>query len=188
VSDGLSEEVGLLTADLYHQAATADEPVAGPVAFPWGYYTYAALTYASLGFEELTRASLVPFVQHVGSLRGEELKGALTALIVDVPNFDTSGAPELGAVLRDLVHSAVWQFVTEYESLPMGLMLGLHQAGKGSQVGAWSRIGGPLALPGHVQHYIGKLHDLARPATADGASPNLSHSPHRIPGHGPSRG
>ncbi|ARQ69897.1 CHAT domain-containing protein [Streptomyces marincola] len=172
VSGDASEHVRLLTADLYRQAATADEPVPGPVVFPWGYYTYAALAYASLGFEELARASLVPFVQHVGNLRGEELKGALFALIVDVPNFHTGGAPELGGVLRDLVHSATWQLVAESERLPMGLMLGLHQAGKGAQLGAWRRIDGPLALPDHIQHFIGKLRELERPTTS-GASPNL---------------
>lgn len=170
--DGLSEEVRLLTADLYYQAATADEPVPGPVPFPWGYYTYAALAYASLGFDELARASLVPFVMRLGSLRGSELVDALRAIIVDVPNFDTSGAPELGALLRDLVHSAVWQLITESETLPAGFMLGLHQAGKGPELGAWWRIEGPLVLPVHIQHFIGQLRDLEEPATG-GALPNL---------------
>ncbi|MFC4015547.1 CHAT domain-containing protein [Nonomuraea purpurea] len=170
---GRSDEVRLLTADLYYQAAEMGEPVAGPVPFPWGYYTYAALGYASLGFEELACASLLPFVRHLGDLRGEELKTALYAIIVDVPNFDTSGAPGLGEVLRDLVHSAVWQLVTESETLPMHLLLGLHQAGKGAELGVWWRIDGPLALPAHVQHFIAKLRDLEKPAASAGASTNL---------------
>lgn len=181
-----SEEVRLLTADLYHQAAEAGEPAAGPVPFPWGYYTYAALAYASLGFEELARASLVPFVQHLGSLRGDELRGALYATIVDLPNFDTSGAPELGEVLRDLVHTAVWQLAAQSETLPMGLMLGLHQAGKGSELGAWWRIDGPLALPPHIQHFIGRLRDREQRAVSSGASPNLLtvlDADHRPGGH-----
>ncbi|WP_062216704.1 CHAT domain-containing protein [Streptomyces sp. NBRC 109706] len=165
-----SEEARLLTADLYHQAAEAGEPVSGPVPFPCGYYTYAALGYASLGFEELARASLVPFVQRVGTLRGEELGGALSAILVDVPNFDTSRAPELGGLLRDLVHSAVWQLAVNSETLPLGLMLGLHQAGKGPELGAWWRIDGPLTLPAHLQHLLGKLRDLEEPAASRGAS------------------
>ncbi|MFC8141580.1 CHAT domain-containing protein [Streptomyces paradoxus] len=187
--DVRSEEARLLTADLYYQSAQAGEPVAGPVPFPWGYYTYAALGYASLGFEELARASLVPFVQQVGNLHGEELKAALSAIIVDVPNFDTSRAPELGGVLRDLVHSALWQLTAESESLPMGLMLGLHQAGKGPELGAWWRIDGPLALPAHIQHLLGKLRDLEDPAASRGASGgsppllNALDSDHRPGGH-----
>ncbi|AWZ06720.1 hypothetical protein DRB96_30125 [Streptomyces sp. ICC1] len=169
--NGLSEEVRLLTADLYYQATTADEPPPGPVPFPWGYYTYAALGYASLGFEELARASLVPFVMRIGNLHGGELVDALRAIIVDAPNFDTSSSPELGGLLRDLVHSAVWQIVSESETLPMGLLLGLHHAGKGSELGAWWRIDGPLELPAHIQHFIAKLRDLEEPAT-DGALPN----------------
>ncbi|MFJ2844894.1 CHAT domain-containing protein [Streptomyces griseofuscus] len=172
-SDDQSEEVRLLTADLYHQAAEAGEPGPGPLPFPWGYYTYAALAYASLDFEELARASLVPFVQHLGNLRGGELRGALYAAIVDMPNFDASGVPELGEVLRDLVHTAVWQFAVESETLPMELMLGLHQVGKGSQLGAWSRIEGPLSLPPRIQHFIGKLRDREQPAASSGAPPNL---------------
>jgi hypothetical protein len=168
--DVRSEEARLLTADLYYQSAQAGEPATGPVPFPWGYYTYAALGYASLGFEELARASLVPFVQQVGDLHGEELKAALSAILVDVPNFDTSRAPELGGILRDLVHAAVWQLTMESETLPMGLMLGLHQAGKGPELGAWWRIDGPLALPAHIQHLLGKLRDLEDPAASHGAS------------------
>ncbi|AMW11067.1 hypothetical protein A4E84_17080 [Streptomyces qaidamensis] len=166
--DVRSEEARLLTADLYYQSAQAGEPAAGPVPFPWGYYTYAALGYASLGFEQLARASLVPFVQQVGDLHGDELKAALSAILVDVPNFDTSRAPELGGVLRDLVHAAVWQLTAESETLPMGLMLGLHQAGKGPESGAWWRIDGPLALPAHIQHLLGRLRDLEDPATSPG--------------------
>ncbi|MGI5369350.1 CHAT domain-containing protein [Streptomyces iakyrus] len=173
--DVRSEEARLLTADLYFQSAEAGEPVAGPVPFPWGYYTYAALAYASLGFEELARASLVPFVQQVGGLNGAELKAALSAILVDVPNFDTSRAPELGAVLRDLVHAAVWQLTAESETLPMGLMLGLHQAGKGPELGAWWRIDGPLALPAHIQHLLGKLRDLEEPTASGGASGGPPH-------------
>ncbi|MER5790806.1 CHAT domain-containing protein [Streptomyces sp. NPDC001980] len=168
--DVRSEEARLLTADLYYQSAQAGEPVSSSVPFPWGYYAYAALGYASLGFEELARASLVPFVQQMGNFHGEELKAALSAIIVDVPNFDTSRAPELGGVLRDLVHSAVWQLTAESETLPMGLMLGLHQAGKGPELGAWWRIDGPLALPAHIQHLLGKLRDLEEPAASPGAS------------------
>lgn len=172
-ADDGSDEVRLLTADLYYQAAEAGEPISGPLPCPWGYYTHAALAYASLGFEVLARASLVPFVQRLGSLRGEELSGALHAIIVDLPNFDTSGAPELSEILRDLVHTAVWQLAVENETLPMGLMLGLHQAGKGPELGAWWRIDGPLALPAHIQHFVGKLRDLEEPAPSTGASPNL---------------
>ncbi|WP_179023841.1 CHAT domain-containing protein [Streptomyces sp. IMTB 2501] len=187
--DVRSEEARLLTADLYYQSAQAGEPVSSPVPFPWGYYTYAALGYASLGFEELARASLVPLVQQVGNLRGEELKAALSAIIVDVPNFDTSRAPELGGVLRDLVHSAVWQLSAESETLPLGLMLGLQQAGKGPELGAWWRIDGPLALPAHIQHFHGKLRDLEEPAASHGASGATPHllnvldSDHRPGGH-----
>ncbi|MFE6665730.1 CHAT domain-containing protein [Streptomyces sp. NPDC057697] len=169
---GRGEEVRLLTADLYRLAADTGEPGPGPVPFPWGYRTYAALAYASLGFEELARASLVPFVQQLGDLRGEELRNALYATIVDVPNFDTSGAPELGKVLRDLVHSAVWTLVAESATLPMALMLGLHQAGKGAQLGAWRRIDGPLAPPSGIEHVIGRLRDLEQP-TADAGPANL---------------
>ncbi|CAM5620026.1 hypothetical protein SAVIM338S_05795 [Streptomyces avidinii] len=166
---GLSKELRLLTADLYYQAAQADEPAPGPVPFPWGYYTYAALGYASIGFDELARASLVPFVMQLGNLRGGELVDALQAIIVDVPNFDTSGAPELGGLLRDLVHSAVWQLTAESQTLPMGLMFGLHQAGKGPELGAWWRIEGPLVLPAHIQHFIAKLRDT-EPTAATGAA------------------
>ncbi|MEU4076386.1 hypothetical protein DEJ45_07100 [Streptomyces venezuelae] len=169
---GQNEEVRLLTADLYYQSAAAGEPVAGPVPFPCGYYTYAALGYASLGFEELARASLIPVVHQLGTLHGDELRNALYAIIVDVPNFDTSGTPELAAILRDLVHSAVWQLTAESETLPMGLMLGLHQAGKGPELGAWWRIEGPLVLPAHIQHFLGTLRAWEEPA-AGGALPNL---------------
>ncbi|SDM57947.1 CHAT domain-containing protein [Allokutzneria albata] len=170
--DDASEEVALLTADRYYHAANTGEPLSGPVPFPWGYYTYAALGYASLGFVDLALASLVPVAQQVGNLRGEELKGAVHAIIVDLPNFDGGGAPELGELLRDIVHSAVWQFAAECESLPMGLMLGLHQAGKGPELGAWWRIDGPISLPAHIQHFVGKLLDLEEPGAA-GASQNL---------------
>ncbi|MFJ3663933.1 CHAT domain-containing protein [Streptomyces sp. NPDC090119] len=168
--DMRGEEARLLTADLYLQSAQAGEPVSSPVPFPWGHYTYAALGYASLGLEELARASLVPFVQQMGDLRGEELEAALSAIILAVPNFNTSRAPELGEILRDLVHSALWQLAAEAGTLPLGLMLGLHQAGKGSELGAWGRIDGPLVLPAHIQHLLGKLRDLEEPATSQGAS------------------
>ncbi|MFD9517804.1 CHAT domain-containing protein [Streptomyces sp. NPDC059979] len=184
--DDRNEEVRLLTADLYYQSAEAGEPVSSPVPFPWGYYTYAALAYASLGFEELARASLMPFVQQLGNLQGDELRNALYAIIVDAPNFDTSGMPELGAVLRDLVHSAVWQLTAESEMLPMGLILGLHQAGKGAELGAWWRIEGPLVLPAHIQHFLGKLRDWEEPSAAGGALPNLLNvvdADHRPGGH-----
>ncbi|MEV7417368.1 CHAT domain-containing protein [Streptomyces sp. NPDC089919] len=172
--DDGSEEVRLLTADLYHQAATAGEPGPGPVPFPWGYFTYAALAYATLRFEELARASLVPFVQQLAGLSGDGLRDALYAIIVDVPNFDPRDAVELGAILRDLVHGAHWQLVAQAESQPVGLLLGLHQAGKGSQLGVWWRIEGPLALPVHVQHFLGRLRDLEDQAStepAPGAEP-----------------
>nr|WP_228454191.1 CHAT domain-containing protein [Streptomyces alkaliphilus] len=172
---GSGEAIRLLTADLYHQAALADEPGPGPIPFPWGYHTYAALGYASLGLREPARASLVPFVRRIGDLHGEELRAALFAIIVDTPNFDTSRAPELGRLLRDLVHSAVWQLATESETLPMGLMLGLHQAGKGPELGAWWRIDGPLALPAHIQHLLGKLRDLEDPAASRGTPDTGSH-------------
>ncbi|MFD0355694.1 CHAT domain-containing protein [Streptomyces sp. NPDC127110] len=184
--DGRNEELRLLTADLYYQAAEAGEPVSGPVPFPWGYYTYAARAYASLGFEELAQASLLPLVQQLGDLRGDELRYALYAIIVDAPNFDTSGRPGLGAILRDLVHSAVWQLTAESETLPMGLILGLHQAGKGSELGAWWRIEGPLVLPAHIQHFLGKLRDWEDPAATGGALPNLLNvvdADHRPGGH-----
>ncbi|PAX84310.1 hypothetical protein CLM85_21160 [Streptomyces albidoflavus] len=184
--DARNEEVRLLTADLYYQSAEAGEPVSSPVPFPWGYYTYAALSYASLGFEELARASLVPLVQQLGNLRGDELRNALYAIIVDAPNFDTIGAPELGAILRDLVHSAVWQLTAESETLPMGLLLGLHQAGKGSELGAWWRIEGPLVLPAYIQHFLGKLRDWEEPTAAGGALLNLLNAvdaDHRPGGH-----
>ncbi|MEV0322531.1 CHAT domain-containing protein [Streptomyces sp. NPDC050658] len=183
---GQDEEVRLLTADLYYQSADTGEPVPSPVPFPWGFYMYAALAYASLDFEELAQASLVPFVQQLGNLHGDELRDALYAIIVDAPNFDTSGAPELGGMLRDLVHSAVWQLAAESERLPMGLMLGLHQAGKGSQLGAWWRIEGPLGLPAHIQHFIGKLRDLEETYASGGALPNLLNdldADHRPGGH-----
>ncbi|UUN30022.1 CHAT domain-containing protein [Streptomyces sp. FIT100] len=173
VTGSASEELRLLAGDLHHQAAELDQPIPGPMPFPWGYYTYAALSYASLGFEDLARAALVPLAQYLGSLRGEDLKGALYALIVDLPNFDTSGAPELGEVLRDLMHTAVWQMAAEYETLPPVLMLGLHQAGKGAELGAWSRIDGPLELPVHIQHFVGMLRDLEGPAAVADAAPHL---------------
>ncbi len=184
--DNRSEEVRLLTADLYYQSAEQGEQVAGPVPFPWGYYTYAALSYASLGFEELAQACLVPLVQQLGNLRGDALRNALYAIIVDAPNFDTAGMPGLGAILRDLVHSAVWQLTVESETLPMGLILGLHQAGKGSELGAWWRIEGPLVLPAHIQHFLGKVRDREEPTAAGGALPNLLNAvdaDHRPGGH-----
>ncbi|MEU5403308.1 CHAT domain-containing protein [Streptomyces sp. NPDC005963] len=168
-----STEVQLLTSDLYHQSALSGDPVSSPVTFPWGYYMYAALGYAGLGFEQLAQASLVPFVTRMAALSGTELKGALYTIIVDAPNIDTSGAPELGGVLRDLVHSAVWQLTVHSQTQPMQLMLGLHQAGKGAEWGAWWRIDGPLVLPQYVQHFIGKLRDLESPAALNGASLNL---------------
>ncbi|MDT0266641.1 CHAT domain-containing protein [Streptomyces sp. DSM 44915] len=172
-----SEAERLLTADLYHQAALAGQPVDGPVPFPWGYHSYAALGYASLGFEELARACLVPFVAEMGNLRGEELRAALFAVIVDVPNFDTGRVPELAGVLRDLVHAAVWRLTAESETLPLGLMLGLHQAGKGPEVGAWWRIEGPLAVPAGIQHLLGRLRDLERPdAAAPAGTPDAAAS------------
>lgn len=184
--DDRNEEVRLLAADLHYQSAEAGHPVPSPVPFPWGYYTYAALAYASLGFEELARASLMPFVQQLGNLHGDELRSALYAIIVDAPNLDTSGTPELGAILRDLVHSAVWQLTAESEVLPMGLILGLHQAGKGSELGAWWRIEGPLVLPAHIQHFIGKLRDWEEPSAVGGTLPNLLNAvdaDHRPGGH-----
>ncbi|MGX2997134.1 CHAT domain-containing protein [Streptomyces sp. JNUCC 64] len=166
-------EFRLLIADLHHQCAETGRPAARPLPFPWGYHTYAALTYASLGLEQLALACLVPFAQHLDGLRGEELQGALAAIIVDAPNFDTSGAPGLAGTLRDLVHSAVWRLTAEIETLPMSLMLGLHQAGKGAELGAWWRIEGPLTLPAPVQHHLRMLRDLESPTTSGDGSPNL---------------
>jgi hypothetical protein len=172
-TDEMSEEVRLLTADLHYQAATAGEPIPGPLPFPWGHYTYAALAYASLNMTELARASLVPFAQRVGNLRGEDLRGALYAIIVDLPNFDASGAPELGELLRDLVHTAIWQMAAEHQTMPMGLMLGLHQAAKGPELGAWWRLEGPVTLPVHIQHFVGRLRDLGSSTAVSASSPNL---------------
>ncbi|MFI9637111.1 CHAT domain-containing protein [Nocardia sp. NPDC051929] len=165
-----SDVVGLLSADLYYQAATVGEPRTDPVAFPWGYYTYAALGYASLGFTELAQSSLVPVAQHVGNLRGDELRGALAAIIVDLPNFDGSSAFGLGEILRDIAHTAVWQIVVEYETVPWGLMLGLHQAAKGPELGSWWRIDGPVALPMSIQHFIARLQDLGQWAVGSDAN------------------
>ncbi|WP_165959154.1 CHAT domain-containing protein [Actinomadura sp. KC345] len=173
VAEETSEEVRLLAADLHHQAATAGEPIPGPLPFPWGHYTYAALAYASLNMTELARACLVPFAQRVGGLRGADLRDALCAIIVDLPNFDPSGAPELGELLRDLVHSAVWQMAVEHRTVPMGLMLGLHHAVKGQELGSWWRLDGPVALPPHIQHFAARLRDLDGPAAAAASRSNL---------------
>ncbi|MCI4044724.1 CHAT domain-containing protein [Streptomyces sp. TRM75563] len=165
--------VRLLTADLHRLAVEQGEPVAGPVPFPWGHSTYAALSYASLNQQDLAQACLLPVLHDLPRLRGEDLRNAVYAIIVDLPNFDTSGAPALGEVLRDLVHAAVWQLTVEIESMPVALMLGLHQAGKGPEAGAWRRIDGAITRPAHIENYIGKLRALESPTAVGGATTNL---------------
>ncbi|WP_103507773.1 CHAT domain-containing protein [Streptomyces sp. SM13] len=165
--------VRLLTADLHRLAVEQGEPVAGPVPFPWGHSTYAALSYASLNQQDLAQACLLPVLHDLPRLRGEDLRNAVYAIIVDLPNFDTSGAPALGEVLRDLVHAAVWQLTVEIESMPVALMLGLHQAGKGPEAGAWRRIEGAITRPAHIENYIGKLRALESPTAVGGATTNL---------------
>ncbi|WNF28811.1 CHAT domain-containing protein [Streptomyces sp. C11-1] len=165
--------VRLLTADLYRLAVERGEPVAGEVPFPWGHSTYAALSYASLNQQDLALACLLPVLHDLPRLHGDDLKKAVYAIIVDVPNFDTSGAPALGEVLRDLVHAAVWQLTVETESMPVALMLGLHQAGKGPEAGAWRRIEGPVTRPAHIENYVAKLRALQSPTAVGGATANL---------------
>ncbi|MFJ6610424.1 CHAT domain-containing protein [Streptomyces sp. NPDC091289] len=170
---GGSAGIRLLTADLYRLAVEQGEPVAGRVPFPWGHSTYAALSYASLNQQDLAQACLLPVLQEIPRLSGEDLRNAVYALIVDLPNFDTSGAPALGEVLRDLVHAAVWQLTVEIESMPVALMLGLHQAGKGPEAGAWRRIDGAITRPAHIENYIGKLRALESPTAVGGGTANL---------------
>ncbi|MFD5203676.1 CHAT domain-containing protein [Streptomyces sp. NPDC058375] len=170
---GDSAVVRLLTADLYRLAVERGEPVSGRVPFPWGHSTYAALSYASLNQQDLAQACLLSVLQDLPNLSGDALKNAVYAIIVDVPNFDTSGAPALGEVLRDLVHAAVWQVTLGIESLPVALMLGLHQAGKGPEAGAWRRIDGPVTRPTHIANYLAKLRSLESPTAAGGATANL---------------
>ncbi|WP_222314709.1 CHAT domain-containing protein [Streptomyces cavourensis] len=167
-------EARLLTADLYRQAVEIGEPVSDRVPFPWGHSLYAALSYASLDQQDLAQACLLPVLQELPNLSGDALKSAVYAIIVDVPNFDTSGAPALGEVLRDLVHAAVWQVTVEIETLPVALMLGLHQAGKGAEAGAWRRIGGPITRPAHIENYVAVLRAVEDPTAAGGgATANL---------------
>nr|WP_239112040.1 CHAT domain-containing protein [Streptomyces anulatus] len=52
-------------------------------------------------------------------------------------------------------------------------MLGLHQAGKGPEAGAWRRIDGPLTRPAHIENYVGKLRALESPTAVGGATANL---------------
>ncbi|MFH9265903.1 CHAT domain-containing protein [Streptomyces sp. NPDC017546] len=170
---GDSAVVRLLTADLYRLAVEVGEPVSDVVPFPWGHSTYAALSYASLGQRDLAQACLLPVLREIPRLRGDALRNAVYAIIVDVPNFDTSGAPALGEVLRDLVHAAVWQLTVEIETLPVALMLGLHQAGKGPEAGAWRRIDGPVTPPPHIGNYAEKLRALESPTAPGGATANL---------------
>ncbi|WP_097982382.1 CHAT domain-containing protein [Streptomyces sp. f150] len=165
--------VRLLTADLYRLAVERGEPVSDRVPFPWGHATYAALSYASLNQQDLAQACLLPVLQDLPNLSGDALRNAVHAIIVDVPNFDTSGAPALGEVLRDLVHAAVWQVTLGIESLPVALMLGLHQAGKGPEAGAWRRIDGPVTRPAHIANYLAKLCSLESPTAVGGATANL---------------
>ncbi|MEU6613055.1 CHAT domain-containing protein [Streptomyces parvus] len=170
---GDSAGVRLLTADLYRLAVERGEPVSDRVPFPWGHFTYAALSYASLNQQDLAQACLLPVLHDLPHLDGDALEKAVHAVIVDVPNFDTSGAPELGEVLRDLVHAAVWQLTVEIESMPVALMLGLHQAGKGPEAGAWRRIDGPITRPAHIENHIGKLRAAEDPTAVGGATANL---------------
>ncbi|MER7747474.1 CHAT domain-containing protein [Streptomyces bacillaris] len=171
---GSGSEARLLTADLYRQAVEIGEPVSDRVPFPWGHSLYAALSYASLDQQDLAQACLLPVLQDLPNLSGDALKSAVYAIIVDVPNFDTSGAPALGEVLRDLVHAAVWQVTVEIETLPVALMLGLHQAGKGAEAGAWRRIGGPITRPAHIENYVAVLRAVEDPtASGGGATANL---------------
>ncbi|WP_318197358.1 CHAT domain-containing protein [Streptomyces sp. MCL20-2] len=165
--------VRLLTADLYRLAVERGEPVSDRVPFPWGHSTYAALSYASLNQQDLARACLLPVLQDLPNLSGADLKNAVYAIIVDVPNFDTSGAPALGEVLRDLVHASLWQVTLGIESLPVALMLGLHQAGKGPEAGAWRRIDGPVTRPAHIANYLARLRSLEGPTAVGGATANL---------------
>ncbi|MGC5539567.1 CHAT domain-containing protein [Streptomyces griseus] len=165
--------VRLLAADLHRLAVEQGEPVAGPVPFPWGHSTYAALSYASLNQQDLAQACLLPVLHDLPRLSGEDLRNAVYAIIVDLPDFDTSGAPALGEVLRDLVHAAVWQLTVEIESMPVALMLGLHQAGKGPEAGAWRRIDGAITRPAHIENYVGKLRALESPSAVGGATANL---------------
>ncbi|MGW0641613.1 CHAT domain-containing protein [Streptomyces badius] len=174
--------VRLLTADLYRLAVERGEPVSDRVPFPWGHSTYAALSYASLNQQDLAQACLLPVLRDLPDLGGDALRNAVHAIIVDVPNFDTSGAPELGEVLRDLVHAAVWQVTLGIESLPVALMLGLHQAGKGPEAGAWRRIDGPIARPAHIENYIGKLRAAENPTAVGGATANLLNALDTDPG------
>ncbi|MEU0100849.1 CHAT domain-containing protein [Streptomyces sp. NPDC006267] len=170
---GDSAAFRLLTADLYRLAVEVGEPVSDVVPFPWGHSTYAALSYASLGQQDLAQACLLPVLREIPRLRGDALRNAVYAIIVDVPNFDTSGAPALGEVLRDLVHAAVWQLTVEIETLPVALMLGLHQAGKGPEAGAWRRIDGPVTPPPHIGNYVEKLRALESPTAPGGATAHL---------------
>ncbi|MEU6627679.1 CHAT domain-containing protein [Streptomyces parvus] len=170
---GDSTVVRLLTADLYRLAVERGEPVSDRVPFPWGHFTYAALSYASLNQQDLAQACLLPVLQDLPNLSGDALRNAVYAIIVDVPNFDTGGAPALGEVLRDLVHAAVWQVTLGIESMPVALMLGLHQAGKGPEAGAWRRIDGPITRPAHIVSYLARLGSLESPTAAGGATANL---------------
>ncbi|QCW78900.1 CHAT domain-containing protein [Streptomyces sp. S6] len=171
---GSGPEVRLLTADLYRQAVETGEPVSDHVPFPWGHSLYAALSYASLDQQDLAQACLLPVLQDLPNLSGDALKDVVYAIVVDVPNFDTSGAPALGEVLRDLVHAAVWQVTLGIETLPVALMLGLHQAGKGPEAGAWRRIGGPITRPAPIENYVALLRAVEDPTAAGGgATANL---------------
>ncbi|MGW4835642.1 CHAT domain-containing protein [Streptomyces globisporus] len=179
---GDSAVVRLLTADLYRLAVERGEPVSDRVPFPWGHSTYAALSYASLNQQDLAQACLLPVLQDLPNLSGDALKNTVYAIIVDVPNFDTSGAPALGELLRDLVHAAVWQVTLGIESLPVALMLGLHQAGKGPEAGAWRRIDGPVTRPAPIANYLAKLRSLENPTAAGGATANLLNALDTDPG------
>ncbi|MGC5530146.1 CHAT domain-containing protein [Streptomyces sp. SR-10] len=179
---GDSAVVRLLTADLYRLAVERGEPVSDRVPFPWGHSTYAALSYASLNQQDLAQACLLPVLQDLPNLSGDALKNTVYAIIVDVPNFDTSGAPALGEVLRDLVHAAVWQVTLGIESLPVALMLGLHQAGKGPEAGAWRRIHGPVTRPAQIANYLAKLRFLESLAAVGGATANLLNALDTDPG------
>ena len=147
----------LLNADLYYLAATARDPVPGSLSHRYANYSYAACGYASLDLEDLAQACLIPFAMSFGDFDEEQLRQAIYTIIVDAPNIDTGGAPRLARVLRDLIHTAVWEATAHCEQLPIALLLGLQHVGKGPERAAWTDAGRPFVLPGHLQHWLARL-------------------------------